>query len=87
MAVFREEEKGIKGLALSEERAGTSFPLLLDPEGKQTAAYSQDGFDTYIVDKQGIIRRRLQGIKVRRPTAEQILGELKSVAPDTDAKP
>ncbi len=87
LAVFREEEKGTEGLKLSQERVRASFPFLWDAEAKQTAAYSQQGFDTYLIDKRGIIRDRLKGIKVRRPTAEQILNALQKVSAVDGASP
>ena len=81
IAVFREESKGIEGLQMSQERIGAKFPLLLDADAAKTAEYSQQGFNTYVIDRQGIVRGTLKGIKTQRPTTEKVLEEVQKLAP------
>ena len=49
------------------------FPLLLDSEPFATKAYSQEGFHTYVIDPQGIVRADLPGTKMKRPGPEKIM--------------
>ena len=79
IVVFREEADGADGLAQSREKSGAEFPLLLDPQSEATAAYSQEGFNTYIIDSEGIVRAVLTGTKEIRPGPEEILAELEEL--------
>ena len=56
------------------------FPLVLDLGSKKTSKYSQKGFATYIVDREGKIAATMPGTKMRRPSAKKVLSELKKVA-------
>ncbi len=43
-------------------KIGTTFPILLDPEGKAAATYGLTGVpETYIIDKEGILREKFLG--------------------------
>lgn len=78
IVVFREERDGVDGLKKSQKVAGAEFPLLLDLGAKSTADYSTSGFTTYIIDKQGKVKKILAGTKPKRPKAAEILAALKS---------
>ena len=79
VCVLREEKDGVEGAARMAEKTGAEFPILLDLGNKKTAGYSADGFHTYVIDKKGVIRKDLSGVKVKRPTSETILKELTAV--------
>ena len=81
IAVFREESEGEKGLVMSTENTRATFPLLLDKDAEKTKAYSPDGFDTYLIDKQGKVRSIIQGVKTKRPSAQEILAEVNEMTP------
>lgn len=54
-----------------------SISFLLDPGAVETALYSRGvSFTTYVVGKEGEIDAVLEGVKVKRPTADEILSEL-----------
>jgi len=43
-------------------KIGSTFPILLDPEGKAAATYGLTGVpETYIIDKEGILREKFLG--------------------------
>lgn len=43
-------------------KIGTTFPILIDPENKTAKAYGLTGVpETYIVDKQGVLREKFIG--------------------------
>lgn len=73
LVVFREERDGTDGLKKSQSNSGANFPLLLDPNMKNTGDYSTTGFTTYIIDKDGKVAAILAGTKPKRPKAEEIL--------------
>lgn len=83
MAVFREEKEGVEGLKKSRASTKATFPFGLDRDSAATAAYSQDAFNTYIVDAKGTLRAALKGTKLVRPTDEEILAELTKVLDST----
>jgi len=76
VCVFREEELGAAGLKRSKAKCKAEFPLVTDLKKKTTGPYSPEGFSTYIVDREGIIRAVLNGTKSRRPKSAAILKEL-----------
>lgn len=90
VAVFREEKDGVEGLRKSRASSKAEFPFGLDTDAEATAAYSHDGFNTYIVDTQGTLRATLKGTKMVRPSAEEILKKLsktlnsEAAVPDAD---
>ncbi|MGY8767751.1 MAG: peroxiredoxin family protein [Pirellulales bacterium] len=76
LVVFREEREGPAGLKKSTRVSGGKFPLLLDLNKKTTAAYSTTGFTTYIIGKDGNVKKILAGTKPKRPKTEAILKAL-----------
>lgn len=78
LAVFREEKLGVDGLIKSREKSGSEFPLLLDLGAERTAAYSQSGFHTYVIDRQGKILAILEGTVMKRATVEGVLEALQA---------
>ncbi|MEM7316875.1 MAG: redoxin domain-containing protein [Planctomycetota bacterium] len=81
VAVFREEADGVEGLQKSISKTRATYPMLLDLKKQRTAAYSDTGFATYIVDKQGKIAAILPGTKRQRPGPKAILAKLKALQP------
>ena len=80
VAVFREEKLGAEGLMRVKKATGVEYPLVLDFEAKHTSRYSQGSFDTYVIDKEGVIRAVLGGTKLKRPGSEAVLAALKRFA-------
>jgi len=78
IVVFREERDGVEGLEKSQKAANAEFPLLLDLGAKATPDYSTTGYTTYIIDKEGKVKKILAGTKPKRPKAEAIIAALKS---------
>ena len=78
IAVFREENDGPAGAKKASSKTGFS-PILLDTPADKTKAYSQKGFVTYLIGKDGTILSDLSGTKMKRPTAEAIAAEAKKV--------
>ena len=78
VAVFREEKLGAEGAMKATKKSGFS-PILLDTPVKVTAAYSQEGFKTYLIDAEGVIKTEISGTKAKRPTVEDILAKAKEV--------
>ena len=62
-------------MAGSEE---LSFLLANDLGARKTSKYSNEGFATYIVDRNGKIAATMPGTKMRRPTPKKILKALKA---------
>lgn len=81
IAVFREEQDGVEGLQKSISKTKATYPMLLDLKNKKTAAYSDRGFATYIVDQKGKIAAMLPGTKTKRPGPTAILAKLKALQP------
>jgi peroxiredoxin len=77
IVVFREERDGVEGLKKSQKVADAEFPLLLDLGAKSTEDYSTTGYTTYIIDKDGKVKKILAGTKPKRPKAETIIAALK----------
>ena len=59
--------------------------MVLDLGNEQTAAYSQDGFNTYLVDQDGHIHAALKGIKTKRPDVKTVLTAVKELQAATAA--
>lgn len=76
IVVFREDEDGVEGLEKSRDHAGAEFPLLSDLGAESSSAYSGTGFQTYVIDKAGVIRAVLDGTLRDRPMADEILSQL-----------
>ena len=76
VVVFREENLGVEGLRKSRENTAAKFTLLIDPKSKATSDYSRGGFNTYIIDEQGVVRSVLTGTKVKRPATKAVLAAL-----------
>ncbi len=79
VSISREEELGVEGLGRIRERQGVEFVLLIDYQNKQTPAYSQGAFLTYIIDKQGAIRAVLPGTTYDRPSGQAILESVQRI--------
>lgn len=82
IAVFREERLGAEGLQRAQNATGAKFRLVSDWGGKATSQYSQNGFATYVIDKQGVIQAILPGTLANRTGFEDIQRELKQLATD-----
>ena len=78
LCVFREEKKGPKGAQKATEKSGFS-PNLLDTPTNLTKSYSQKGFSTYLIGKDGKIKAIISGSKIKRPNAEVIIEKAKEV--------
>jgi peroxiredoxin len=80
VCVFREEELGAEGLKRSKAKCKAEFPLVSDWKKKTTGPYSPEGFATYVIDREGVIRTVLNGTKSRRPTSAAMLKKLSQIA-------
>ena len=78
LCVFREEKKGPEGAQKATKKSGFS-PILLDTPTNLTKAYSQKGFSTYLIGKDGKIKAIISGSKTKRPNAEVIIEKAKEV--------
>lgn len=76
---MREEKEGLEGLKKSAQRTRAEFQLLDDLGSEQTKVYSQDGFDSYIIGKDGKIIVKLDGVKKERPSAKKLVEELEKL--------
>ena len=76
IVVFREDQEEEAGLQKSRQNSGAEFPLLSDLNKESSGAYSSDGFQTYVIDSEGVIRAVLDGTKSDRPMADEILSQL-----------
>ena len=77
LAVFREEKSGEEGLAKSRDNTKATYPLLMDLNAEQTAAYSQGGFHTYVINPNGEVVKIIEGSLMKRASVEEILDALK----------
>ncbi|MEM9415713.1 MAG: hypothetical protein AAGA29_09590 [Planctomycetota bacterium] len=77
--VFREERDGTAGLEKIREAVGEGPIILADLGAEQTAGYSEQGFKTYIIDPEGVVRAELGGTVRTRPDAEAVLEALAAV--------
>lgn len=69
---------------MARESTKAEFPFVMDLGAEQTAAYSVDGFSTYVIGKKGNVEAQLTGTKMVRPSAEDVLGKVrKTVGPET----
>ena len=85
IVIFREEKDGVEGLKKSQTRSKTTFRLGLDPEKKNTAAYSpkRGQFANYVIDSKGIVRGMVDGDLRDRATADELMAFLKSINADS----
>lgn len=79
VAVYRENREGAAGLKKVAEASGAEFTLLNDPRAANSSRYSQEGFDAYVIDKEGVIRAAVQGTKPKRPEIDTLLAEVKKL--------
>ncbi len=77
VVVFREDNVAGVKKAVAQAKAG--FPMLVDQGKKQTMAYSPQGYDVYVVAKDGNVAAVLEGTKPKRPGAAAILAELEKL--------
>ena len=80
VCVLREEKDGVEGAKKMAKKTGAEFPILLDLGKKETAAYSGEGFHTYLIDRMGVLRYDIAGVKAKRPTSAMILDELTALS-------
>ena len=78
VCVFREEKKGAEGLKIAIKKTGYET-ILLDTPAKETLAYSQKDFTTYLIDEKGVIVAEFSGTKTTRPLGAEILEKAKEV--------
>ena len=83
IAVFREEKDGPAGAKKASTKSGFA-PILIDTPADKTKAYSQDGFVTYLIGKDGTILAEHAGTKMKRPKAGDLLAKAKEVFPAAD---
>jgi len=76
--VFREEQKGVKGLEEIQKRFDTKFTLTLDPNKESSKPYSTKRmtFDNFVIDKDGKVVAIIDGTLRTRATAMQLMKEL-----------
>jgi peroxiredoxin len=79
IVVFREDQDGVEGLRKSRDHASAEFPLLSDYGKETSGAYSDNGFQTYVIDTDGVIRAILHGTLRERPMADVIISELEQL--------
>ena len=82
IVVFREDQDGAAGLEKSREHADAEFPLLSDLGTETSSAYSGNGFQTYIIDHEGVIRAAMDGTLRERPMSAEIMDQLGQLADD-----
>jgi len=80
MMIFREDIDGGVGMRSVMKMAKITYPVMLDLSGEKTVAYSRDGYDTYVIDKNGIVKARIDGLKTDRPKGRKILAKAREVA-------
>lgn len=79
IVVFREDRKQVEGLKITKKKTQAPFTVLDDLGSQQTKVYSIDGFDTFIIGKDGTIKAKLDGVKKTRPGGEPIIAELQKL--------
>lgn len=77
--VLRDDKKGIDGVKAALRKVKVNFHLLDGSTSEDLAVYRKAGFDSIIVDPEGKIRKILRGARQRRPTAKQIMAEIKKL--------
>ena len=87
IAIFREESKGVAGLDIIKEKTETEFKLALDSRKKQTSRFASDkkDFSSYVVNKEGVITKIINGDLRKRATSEQLLAAVDEIS-DGDSK-
>ncbi len=78
ISIQREEKDGVPGLVKVGERTKAEFQITGDLGKKETRAYSQEGFNTYVIDKNGVVQAILNGVKLKRPSGEKVYQKTKS---------
>lgn len=81
MMIFREDIDGGVGMRGVVDMGKITYPVMLDLSGAKTAAYSRDGYDTYLIGREGVVRGKLDGVKTKRPHGREILAKAKEVGP------
>ncbi|MFN3191878.1 MAG: peroxiredoxin family protein [Aureliella sp.] len=76
--VFREEQKGVEGLKMIQQRIPTKFTLALDPNKKSSKAYSTQRmtFDNFVIGKDGKVAAIIDGTLRERASAKKLIEEL-----------
>jgi len=77
LTIFREESEGEEGLKQIRKTTGAKFPFALDLNSEKTKVYSTEGFDTYVINKEGKIAAVIDGTKKDRPMSKQIIQALR----------
>lgn len=79
VSIHREEKLLEKGIQRTIKSTEGEFVFLSDYKNQTTSAYSQGAFFTYIIDRAGIIRKILPGVKYSRATAKSIIAALETL--------
>ncbi len=79
--VFREEKDGVQALENIKKKYKTTYTLALDLDKKSSGAYSSKNrtFDNYVIDKEGVIRKVIDGTLRTRAKSKQLLETLKAI--------
>jgi peroxiredoxin len=94
IAIFREEAKGVEGLAAIRKKTETKFTLALDNGKKQTPRFApgKRDFSSYVVNRNGEITKIINGdLRNRAKSAELLqavakLGDAESSSKGSDKK-
>ena len=79
ISIHREEKLLSEGLQRTAKSTGGEFVFLSDYQNKATGAYSQGAFFTYVIDKDGVIRKILPGVKRNRAMVKSIVSALEAL--------
>lgn len=79
IVILRDDKKGAEGIKAALRKAKVDFPLLDGGGSKELASYGEMSFHSFIVSPDGRIKKILRGTNRTRPTAKQILAELKKL--------
>ena len=77
LVIFREEATGVEGIKKIRQTTKAEMPMAVDLNAEKTKQYSPEGFDAYIIDEEGKIKKILKGTKPDRPLGAEILGALR----------
>jgi|GEM_PF-648612 len=82
LVIFREERSGTDGLKKIKAKTKTTFTLALDLDKKSSSAYSskKSAFDSYVIDRKGVVLTKIDGTKMRRATAEKLIEALRATS-------
>ncbi len=82
VVVFREEDKGVDGLKLIQEKTKVPFQLALDKNKEKTSRYSPDKmtFNNYVVDSSGNVVAIIEGDLRKRAKSKALLEILVNLA-------